>query len=45
MKILRQVGEAIQELHNRDWIHIGTFLLLEGYRMIVFRADYILLQM
>jgi tRNA A-37 threonylcarbamoyl transferase component Bud32 len=26
MKILRQVGEAIQELHNKDWIHIGSFL-------------------
>ena len=23
-KILRQVGEAIQELHNQDWIHLGT---------------------
>lgn len=23
-KILRHVGEAIQELHGKDWIHIGT---------------------
>jgi len=23
-KILRQTGEAIQELHDKDWIHIGT---------------------
>ena len=23
-KILRRVGEAIQELHDKDWIHIGT---------------------
>ena len=23
-KILRQVGEAIRELHHKDWIHIGT---------------------
>jgi len=22
-KILRRVGEAIQELHRKDWIHIG----------------------
>jgi serine/threonine protein kinase len=21
--ILRQTGEAIQELHSKDWIHIG----------------------
>lgn len=24
-KILRCVGEAIQELHSKDWIHIGMF--------------------
>jgi tRNA A-37 threonylcarbamoyl transferase component Bud32 len=23
-KILRRTGEAIQELHGKDWIHIGT---------------------
>jgi serine/threonine protein kinase len=23
-KVLRQTGEAIQELHSKDWIHIGT---------------------
>jgi serine/threonine protein kinase len=23
-KILWQIGEAIQELHSKDWIHIGT---------------------
>jgi tRNA A-37 threonylcarbamoyl transferase component Bud32 len=23
-KILRQTGEAIRELHSKDWIHIGT---------------------
>jgi len=22
--VLRQTGEAIQELHSKDWIHIGT---------------------
>lgn len=22
-KILRQVGEAIQDLHDKDWLHIG----------------------
>lgn len=22
--ILRQTGEAIQELHGKDWMHIGT---------------------
>lgn len=26
-KILRQVGEAIQELHSKDWIHTGTLSL------------------
>jgi serine/threonine protein kinase len=24
-KILRQTGEAIQELHNKDWIHLGMY--------------------
>jgi serine/threonine protein kinase len=24
-KILHQTGEAIQELHSKDWIHIGTY--------------------
>ena len=23
-KVLRQTAEAIQELHSKDWIHIGT---------------------
>lgn len=23
-KILRRVGEAMQELHDKDWIHSGT---------------------
>ena len=23
-KILRHTGEAIHELHSKDWIHIGT---------------------
>lgn len=23
-KILRRVGEAIQELHRNNWIHVGT---------------------
>jgi tRNA A-37 threonylcarbamoyl transferase component Bud32 len=23
-KVLRQTGEAIQKLHSKDWIHIGT---------------------
>jgi hypothetical protein len=26
----RQVGEAIKELHNKDWIHIGNFLILRN---------------
>jgi hypothetical protein len=26
-KVLRIVGEAIQELHRKDWIHIGAHLL------------------
>jgi serine/threonine protein kinase len=39
LKILRQVGEAIQELHNKDWIHIYNLFLLEGHRMIFFRAN------
>ncbi len=24
-KIIRCVGEALQEFHSRDWIHIGMF--------------------
>jgi serine/threonine protein kinase len=24
--ILRRIGEAIQELHSKDWIHVGTTL-------------------
>jgi serine/threonine protein kinase len=24
-KILQQTGEAIQELHSKDWIHIGMY--------------------
>lgn len=24
-KILRRTGEAIQELHRKDWIHLGTY--------------------
>jgi serine/threonine protein kinase len=24
-KILRRVGEAIQELHSKDWVHLGTY--------------------
>lgn len=24
-KILRCAGEAIQELHRKDWVHIGMF--------------------
>jgi tRNA A-37 threonylcarbamoyl transferase component Bud32 len=26
-RVLRLVGEAIQELHRKDWIHIGADLL------------------
>ncbi|KAE9971491.1 hypothetical protein BLS_003901 [Venturia inaequalis] len=29
-KILRFAGEAIQELHSKDWIHIGTPLYNPG---------------
>jgi serine/threonine protein kinase len=25
LKIIRGVGEAIQELHSKDWIHTGLF--------------------
>jgi tRNA A-37 threonylcarbamoyl transferase component Bud32 len=28
-KILRRVGEAIQELHNKDWMHIGTLSVIQ----------------
>ena len=28
-KILRRVGEAIQELHAKDWIHIGTLFKIQ----------------
>ena len=28
-KILRRVGEAIQELHGKDWIHIGTLSAIQ----------------
>lgn len=24
-KILQRTGEAIQELHSKDWIHLGTY--------------------
>jgi tRNA A-37 threonylcarbamoyl transferase component Bud32 len=27
-KILRRAGEAIQELHGKDWIHIGTLSVI-----------------
>lgn len=32
-KILRCVGEAIQELHGKDWIHIGNILRNLGIGM------------
>lgn len=25
LKIMRSVGEAIQELHSKDWVHAGMF--------------------
>jgi tRNA A-37 threonylcarbamoyl transferase component Bud32 len=28
-KILQRVGEAIQELHGKDWIHIGTLSTIQ----------------
>jgi len=34
LEILRHVGKAIQELHNKDWIHLGIFPYLEVYCMI-----------
>jgi hypothetical protein len=37
--ILRQVGEAIQELHNRDWIHLGIIPYSECYCMDMLGAD------
>jgi hypothetical protein len=30
MKILQYTGEAIQELHSKDWIHIGTLLAIQN---------------
>ena len=38
-KILRQVGEAIQELHNKDWVHLGISPYLEDDRMKISGAD------
>lgn len=32
-KILRSVGEAIQELHDRNWVHIGACLIIYERRM------------
>jgi serine/threonine protein kinase len=43
-KILRQVGEAIQELHNKDWIHLGIIPSLERYYMDMLGADIHILQ-
>jgi tRNA A-37 threonylcarbamoyl transferase component Bud32 len=31
-KILRRVGEAVEELHAKDWIHIGTLSRQSGPR-------------
>lgn len=28
-KILRRIGEAIQELHGKNWIHIGTLSIIQ----------------
>jgi hypothetical protein len=28
-KILRRTGEAIQELHSKDWIHIGILFAIQ----------------
>lgn len=42
-KILRHVGEAIQELHGRDWIHIGTSSALNS--LAFHQADLFTLQM
>lgn len=38
-KILRHVGEAIQELHDRDWVHLGTYNAndMEPMRLIFLR--------
>ena len=44
-KILRRVGEAIQELHRKEWIHIGTIPVpnclpdLSMLTMLLFLAD------
>lgn len=38
-KILRHVGEAIQELHSKDWIHLGILPYLESYFMNTVKAD------
>jgi serine/threonine protein kinase len=43
-KILRQVGEAIQELHGKDWIHIGRVLLLKIHHLKASELMYTLWQ-
>jgi serine/threonine protein kinase len=30
-KILRRVAEAIQELHSKDWIHLGTLSAIQNW--------------
>jgi hypothetical protein len=43
-KILRQVGEAIQELQNKDWVHLGMIPSLERYCVDMLGADIHILQ-
>lgn len=36
-KILRHAGEAIQELHGKDWIHIGTLSVIQ--KLLLFKTN------
>ena len=33
-KILRLVGEAIQELHSKDWVHLGTLSATQTFIVV-----------
>jgi serine/threonine protein kinase len=36
-KILQHIGEAIQELHARDWIHIGAaFTICRSNSLLIY---------
>lgn len=44
-KALRQVGEAIQELHSKDWIHLGILPYFEGIACMFLKLTSMIRQM